>query len=358
MNIPLPGILTKESLPIVANYISVPEYGQPIILKGVPGLREPKIMVTEGARGMGRSRFAPAEMAIMGGYDPTGGERSLYGQVFTLEISNSNSNSAMAEIMPDNWDAANFGNVAGITITNQSNRDTYAQTLIALRNQPIRIGILRARIISGDPHLFRDFQILVTRTDVNGASATRAHNFRISPFQQQIDIVELTLRGDMLGTGSKISFALPANTTIAFDIYPEAGPLPARHAAGFAVLDDSGFTPREPLTDDDLSGDDFDQIPSAGRSLIQRMAARNAERKEMKDARRLAKQEAREARRDAKKTTFRFKEREFKQQALSEFSFAELNKIDELKNTDWVKYIHLVENYNFQSIVNNLASFL
>lgn len=370
MNIPLPGILTQESLPVVAKYISVPEYSDPCILKGAPAVREPRIMVTTGARSSARQNL----VQVGGWTENTGSQRSLYGQVIALQITNNNSTSSAVEINPNLLTAANFGNVAGVTIVNQGGNATYGQILSALRDLPIQIGMLRAQMISGSNSLFSDFQILISEVDAFGGQMTRPHNFRISPFQQQIDIVELPVRGGRLSANSKIHFALPAHTTIILNIYPEAQPnvnmvnpfqnerfsgVDGFGSDGFSPVDNSAGFPEEDTRPEDPNLDeDLERYLDGSTGFLSRLSQRRAAKLELRNQRKQSKIDARIARKEAKIQQFHWREREFEQKAQAEFNSRELKKIEKLKTEDLIKYRHLVLNYNFDGFSSNLGDFL
>ena len=116
--------------------------------------------------------------------------------------------------------AANFDNVAGITITSAIPGVSYTGLLAQSEHKNFECGMTYIQVVSGSNAALTATWSLTTK-DANGDADVRTKTPKKSPMQQQTDVLEFYNTFKINGY-TKIVITLPASTTVTYSFYPSA----------------------------------------------------------------------------------------------------------------------------------------
>jgi hypothetical protein len=140
------------------------------------------------------------------------------------EFTVTNANTAATEVkMFDSYNArtaANFDNVAGITIASAVPDVTYAALLAQTEHKNFECGMTYIQVVSGSNAALTATWALTTK-DANGSANVATKTPKKDPRQQQSDVLEFYNTFKINGY-TKIVLTLPASTAVTYSFYPSA----------------------------------------------------------------------------------------------------------------------------------------
>jgi hypothetical protein len=140
------------------------------------------------------------------------------------ELTVTNANTAATDVkMFDSYNArtaANFDNVAGITITSAVPNVTYGALLAQTEHKNFECGMTYIQVVSGSNAALTATWALTTK-DANGDANVSTKTPKKSPMQQQADVLEFYNTFKINGY-TKIELEMPASTAVTYSFYPSA----------------------------------------------------------------------------------------------------------------------------------------
>lgn len=141
-------------------------------------------------------------------------------QPYIINVANANAVTTPAVILGSytNRTAANFGNVAGITVTSGLTNITYGELLAQTEHKPFENGII---YIESTNTAQVTQTIALTHQDANGNTATKTIVPKLDPNQQIATVLEWYYSFPVDGFTS-LTMNVLATTTVTYSLYPAA----------------------------------------------------------------------------------------------------------------------------------------
>lgn len=345
MNLPLPEILTQQNIKPLAKYLFVPEYKYGLILP----LQGDIISGGGGSNPLFSS--GSGRVLIQSQRHRTTQQEGVVNEIELLFINDTNQ-AQRCDVNPGFYLRPNYGNPLNVSVTVNDGRQTFIQFLNFLNNNDFYAGLIRIELLTGNNlPLFSIFRSTInpdTREE-----QIQAHQFLISPYQMQANVVDAIVRGFKLSSTSSFYVNLPANSRIKITLFPESAQYNFERDIAVETPQVDGLD-LVSSDDFDVFTNDFDDVDGIYRSSAER-AQRRAERKAARIA---ARYERRQSAINDREARFRFNIDTFWAKAKAELTIEEIELITVMQFAQPEKFKRLVIEYDFFLPFSKISDYL
>lgn len=235
MNYPRPNNLSGLGGPKPpASYLAVPGYNGKFIIplkSGNPSFAYLQdYLNTEGGGGfvtpqLNSTFVSPVLIPSLSNPPQHLSYEPIYGQPIQLYVRNLNTQTVDL-ILFDSFNtrtAANFGNVAGVSIENSDTASSYSNVLRQSESRPWFLGKIKVVEIKGTDYGFLAWQLQISNQTQDGGTTTHPGHFYTFP-ASMIPEADCVFRGCHISGRTKVTWRLPANCHLLISFYPEPEP--------------------------------------------------------------------------------------------------------------------------------------